>query len=191
MKLVKKIAMGATVSAFALSLMVSSALAQSGPSSQASNDVGALSPIIFEGVTYAPGDAKFKEVLNKVNHTVVESDGTAYGYVNVVDADKHVNEIVAKLSEEVGTLESNLVSSFWWDAGYSGHHLELASGYTFPNLGDWNDKISSVKSANLKGTRLYQHSNFGGDSIYLSPNENVSNLTSRNFNDKASSIRVY
>ncbi|WP_028594435.1 peptidase inhibitor family I36 protein [Paenibacillus assamensis] len=191
MKLVKKIAMGATVSAFALSLMVSSALAQSGQSSQASNDVGALSPIIFEGVTYAPGNVKFKEVLNKVNHTVVESDGTAYGYVNAADADKHVNEIVAKLSEEVGTLESNYISSFWWDANYSGATFELASGRSLPSLGAWNDEISSVKSANLRGTRLYQHSNYGGDSIYLAPNQNENRLSERNFNDKASSIKVY
>ncbi|MCR8844965.1 beta/gamma crystallin domain-containing protein [Paenibacillus sp. SC116] len=191
MKLVKKIAMGATVSAFALSLMVSSALAQSGQTSQASNDVNALSPIIFEGVTYAPSHANFKEVLDKVQHTVVERDGKSYGYVDIADADKHINKILTVLSEEVGTLESNYVSSFWVNTSYTGDKLDLASGRTLATLGSWNDKISSVKSANLRGTRLYEHSNLQGDSIYLSPNENVSNLTSRNFNDKASSLKVY
>ncbi|MBD8500311.1 peptidase inhibitor family I36 protein [Paenibacillus arenosi] len=191
MKILKKLAMGVTVSALALFLLVSSALAQSGQSLQVNSDGNALIPIIFEGVTYAPSDAKFKEILNKVKHTVVERDGKAYGYVNAADADKHVSKIIADLSEEVGILESDYVSSFYWNTNYSGARLDVESGRSLATLGIWNDEISSVKTANLRATRLYEHSNFGGVSIFLPPNTNISNLASLNFNDKISSIRVY
>ncbi|TVX88089.1 beta/gamma crystallin family protein [Paenibacillus agilis] len=191
MGMLKKIAMGITVSAFALSLLVSSALAQSGQSSKGNNDGNVLSPIIFEGVTYAPTDVKFKEVLDKVKHTVVERDGKAYGYVDVADADKHVSKIVAELSEEVGTLAGDYISSFFLGVNYSGVRLSVESGRGLATLGVANDDISSVISANLRGTTLYEHSHFLGQSIYLPPNTNVSNLTSLNFNDRASSLRVH
>ncbi|WP_169449361.1 peptidase inhibitor family I36 protein [Paenibacillus assamensis] len=191
MKILKKLAMGVTLSALALFLLVSSALAQSGQPLKGNNDDNVLISINFEGVTYAPSDAKFKEVLNKVRHTVIERDGKAYGYVDATDADNHISTIVAELSEEVGTLASDYVSTFYWNTNYSGARLDVESGRGLATLGIWNDEISSVRTANLRATRLYEHINYGGVSIFLPPNTNISNLTSLNFNDKASSLRVY
>ncbi|MCR8844405.1 hypothetical protein NQ117_11990 [Paenibacillus sp. SC116] len=171
MKMLKKVATGVGLSVLALTLMTSAALAQSNVEVQQTA---------------------------QAKHTVVDSAGKVFTYVNKSDADRHIQAIITKQKDEVKPLEGNYHATFWEHAGYSGGAFDVRNGYQWHFVGSWNDKISSIKASYLgNGLQVFEHSDFNGASLYLAAGSTAHNLSSYSlrtgvsWNDQISSIKVY
>ena len=91
---------------------------------------------------------------------------------------------------------------FYENANYGGNYICLNAGREYPDLGaflvgtsnkNWHDKISSVIIGANACAVLWEHSNEGGYCLTLHGNGTsaryIPNLSSYNFNDKASCIK--
>ena len=75
---------------------------------------------------------------------------------------------------------------FYSDEGYRGNRFCMDANERRDYVGDYNDRISSVRIYGRARVTLYEHSNFGGDTRNV--NGDMPELPG--FNDKASSIVV-
>ncbi|TVX89806.1 hypothetical protein [Paenibacillus agilis] len=172
MKLLKKVATGVGLSVLALTLMTSAALAQSNTEVQQTT---------------------------QAKHTVVDSNGKVFTYVNKSDADQHIQAIITKHKDAVKPLEGNYHATFWEHGYYHGSYFDFGNGNQSGYVGNaWNDRISSIKAPYLgNGLQVFEHNNFSGASLYIAPGGaadylgNYSLRTGTSWNDQISSIKVY
>ncbi|MFD1938515.1 hypothetical protein ACFSKW_44280 [Nonomuraea mangrovi] len=76
---------------------------------------------------------------------------------------------------------------WFWCAARQGHN-DLTSVYHGPlHLHDWNDVISSIGGTNC-AVRYYEHINFGGSSLFVTPFSDIPTLVPSGWNDRISSV---
>ncbi|MBD8501025.1 hypothetical protein [Paenibacillus arenosi] len=176
MKIFKKVVSGVGLSVLALTLTASVALAQS--------------------------NVDLQQVTTQAQHTVVDSDGKVYRYVDKLEADRHIQAIIATHKDELKPLEGNYHATIWEHAYYQGSYIDIGSRggntnvYSFSDT--WNDKISSLKAPYLgNGLQVFEHANFYGASLYIAPGgaaDYLANYPLRagvSWNDQISSMKIY
>ncbi len=86
-----------------------------------------------------------------------------------------------------------LVTACWEDVRYGGDHINYSSSTTYVGYW-WNDEFSSIQVgySSLGGYyKYYANSQYGGSSMIVHSNEQVSSLCPTGWNDRISSLRKY
>ncbi|UHA71855.1 hypothetical protein [Paenibacillus sp. 481] len=163
--------------------LISSSVAALPPHTSQSAAKSSYSEMIVNGATFSSADAaRYEAALADVRHTVVESDGTTYGYTNKADADQHIERIANEPRAEHGGGVSpiHFKSKFYDLTNFKGDLWEVPWGTNIPDFHTWSDKISSLKiTYGYSGVRLFEHNNYWGSSIYLAKSAEVQDLGSR------------
>lgn len=157
-----------------------------------------LVPIVVDGQYYEP------EAITKYNgkalYFLVDSqaqkEGVLYAFTTIENLSAYMSETQG-LPMAGGSISPNHTSDdpfsyFPEHSGYGGYWFALRVGYGVTNLGDWNDRASSVLATPYgRWTALYEHSDFGGAQLWIPASHNIYDLRPYGWNDRASSFGVW
>ena len=171
-------------------------------------------PILFEGRVYSAAEL-VKEGIH-LSHIVLDD----YSAESRLALGFRTGEELKGYLEQTGQMPSNepvdqkaalrcgpYYSYFFEHAYYGGNWFAVAPGYGYGNLGGyWNDRISSVWASGCgRWTLLTEHSDFGGQHLWVSRGWALNNLSNygwwtshwlfgrrwNSWNDRASSVAVF
>ncbi|AKJ04706.1 hypothetical protein ATI61_101215 [Archangium gephyra] len=167
-------------------------------------------PILLQGKLYSSGE--LQEAGVHLSHYVLDARSAE---MNVVQGFRTAEEMKVYL-EKTGQMPSEqpserqytctASSNFYENASYQGLRFSVMPGDALGNLGNWDNRISSLQSSSCASwTVLFDHPNFGGRQLWIGGGWSVPRLGSFWFlginlwwwwrwfawDNRASSVAVY
>lgn len=154
--------------------------------------------ITVDGVDYSKteDEEKFNQIKESAKYTIIDTDGSVYGYTSKADYKNAQKEFAEKWQEEqpangdIGIKSDSGVSEFFRDANFQGFLFQQGVGYEWNIPFSYNDTISSMKTAGASsGTQVCYDSYAGEPCKTFPPGQDIP-YVGDGWNDQISYVNV-